>query len=909
MRLRVLGALEVAGPDGPRALAATKLRLLLSALAIRRGSVVSTDELIDALWGEEPPASSAKLLQIYVSQLRKLLPAGLAIATRPAGYALEVDPSDVDAARFETYLAEGRSALRSGNAALAAAALARGLALWRGAAYADVRYEPFATDEAERLESLREAAIEDRIEADLRLGRHAEVLGELRGLLAADPTRERLAAQAVLAAYRTGGPTDALSIFATVRDALADELETEPSPELRGLRDRVAARDPDLDLEASAMAAGGHRSDLPLPPNALIGRDRELAELRALVERPGVRLVSLTGAGGSGKSRLALELARELGPTFANGAMLVELAPLHDPDLLPATIARQLGLEPGSDAMDTLSEALGVRELVLVLDNMEHLRAAAPELVRLLSVAPRLVVLVTTRVVLHVSGEHVYPVTPLGESDAVALFAERARALDPTFAPDDAGRALAASICRRVDGLPLAIELAAARVRAFGLRTLDARLASRLAVLTGGPRDLPARQQSLRETVAWSVNLLAPREAEVLAALAVFAGGCTIAAAQAVAGADDDTLTTLVDHNLVQALDHGDAVRFRLLETVREYAYELLGDRRAEVEAALTDWMVEMVKSAALNGLGPPQAASLLLLDAELDNIRDALRRAAHDADPARELALAAGMWRYWWVRGYLAEGRSILESALQRRGLVLTEAGIRTARGAASLAWSTGDTARAEALAGNALAAAMEAGIVIEQVAAHNVLGVIATAQGDHRDGERHLLEAVRLAEGSGNLELAHTSQLNLGIAYQGAGRLDDARARFRAVLEYRAGEGLSEGVGFAQMNLGEVEYAAGNLDAAERHFLAAAEAFRTIGFKARLGNALQGLAAVEARTGRAASAARRLGAAATLMSVTGWRADGSDLLPETVAAARSVLGDDTFEALFAEGEATSSS
>ncbi|OGO59111.1 MAG: hypothetical protein A2V85_16960 [Chloroflexi bacterium RBG_16_72_14] len=902
MLLRVLGPLEVAGADRPVTLGAAKPRALLAALAIRRGTTCTTDALIDALWGESPPASASKLLQVYVSQLRKVLPAAMRIVTGATGYALEMEPVDIDAVRFERLLTDGRAARRAGNPALAAALLARGLALWRGPAYADVRYEPFAAEEVVRLERLRDLAFEDRVDADLQLGRHADVLGELRGLLATDPTREGIAARAMLAAYRAGRTAEALAVFATVGDAVRHELGEEPGHELRELRDRIIRNDPALTLDAADPAAPGAGA-LPAAPNPLIGRGRELAELGALVARPGVRLVSLTGAGGTGKSRVALELARALAPSFANGAVLIELASLHDPELVPATIARGLGLDPGRDAMATLLDALADREVLLVLDNVEHLRAATPDLVRLLAGAPRLVIVVTTRVVLHLSGEHVYPVTPLAERDAIALFAERAQAHDPSFALDATTERMVAAICRRLDGLPLAIELAAARVRALGLRALDARLASRLTILTGGPRDLPARQQTLRETLAWSANLLEPAQADVFAALAVFAGSFSMEAGEAVAGADDDIMSALVDHNLVQAFDLTGERRFRLLETVREYAYELLGSRREAVESALTTWVVEVVDAAALNGIGPPQVASLRRLDRELDNLRDAFRHASRDPEPSRELSLAAGTWRYWWVRGQLAEGRAIFDGTLDRRGLVPTQAGIRTARAAASLAWSMGDTGGAEALAREALARAVGIGDVIEQLSAHNLLGVIVTNLGEYEAAEHHLGESIRLAESDGNLELANTARLNLGVTYLEAGRIDDARAQFQAVLDYRQPEGLSEGVGFAHLNLGETEYDAGDFAAAEAHFAAASEAFGAVGFKVRLANALQGMAAVEARTGRAESAARRLGGAASLMAETGWGADGSALEPAATSFARAALGDEAFDRLFSEG------
>jgi predicted ATPase/DNA-binding SARP family transcriptional activator len=898
--LRVLGPLEIAGEAGPVALAAPKLRALLAALTIRRGGMWTTDELMDALWGEQPPPSAPKLLQVYVSQLRRALPDGARIVTRGRAYGLELQPDQLDAAVFERLVAEGREASRASNPALTASILRRALGLWRGTAYADVRYEPWALEVAERLDRLRETALEDRATADLRLGRHAEVVGELRGLVAADPTRERLAELAMLAAHVAEGPAEALELFATVERALRAEFDAEPGPELRELRDRIIRRDPTLaDTRATTDERPGA---LPLAPNALIGREREVADLRMMLDQ-GVRLLSLTGAGGSGKSRLALELAGQLAPAFANGAVLVELASLDDPELVPATIARTCGIDPGADAMAALTAGLAARETLLVLDNVEHLRRAAVGIARVLATAPRLVVVATTRVVLHVSGEHVYPVGPLAEAHAVDLFAERVRARDPGFVLDPTTRPTVESIVRRVDGLPLAIELAAARAPMLGLRTLDERLASRLTVLVGGPRDLPARQQTLRETLAWSVQLLEPEHADVLAALAVFPGGCSMDAAAAVAGADDEALGTLVDHHLIQAGDVDGERRFRLLETVREYAYERLGDRRPAVESALASWMVGIVEAIDLPGLGPPRASVFRRLDVELDNLRDALRFAARDAFPDRELTIAAGVWHYWYHRGHLAEGHALYEGILERRGIVPTRWGIRVARAAASFAWALGDRARTHLLGEQVLAAASALGDPVEQSAAHNLLGVLLTGEEDLEGATTHLLEAIRVAVAGGDVEAASMPRLNLGVAYMNSGKLDDARVEFQTLLEFRRLEGVTEGVGLAHTNLGEVELAADDLAAAEGHFVAAAEVFRGIGFKVRLAGSLQGIAAVEVRTGRAEAAARRLGRAAVLLSETGWSQDGVALGEPTIAAAREALGDEMFERLFAEG------
>lgn len=906
MLLRVLGPIEVMGVDGPAQIS-VKPRSLLAALAIRHGATCTSDDLTDALWGESPPASAPKLLQVYVSQLRKVLPAGIRITTGTTGYELDVAPEEMDAILFERWLADGRAALRAANPALAASTLARALALWQGPAYADVRYEPFAADEVERLDRLRELALEERIDADLRRGRHAEVLGELRGLLAADPSREGLAAHAMLAAYRVNGPSEALAIFATVRDAIRDEVDEEPGTELLDLRDRIARRDPALAPEPETAARGSGGTPLPAAPNVLVGRQRELAELRTLLARPSVRLVSLTGAGGSGKSRLALELATDLEPSFANGAVLVELASLHDPALMPSTIARGLGLEPGADAMAALLDALANRELLLVLDNLEHLREAAPDLVHLLAGAPRLVIIATTRVVLHVSGEHVYPVAPLPEGDAVALFAERARSQDPTFPRDATTERTVAEICRRLDGLPLPIELAAARVRALGLRTLDERLASRLTVLTGGPRDLPARQQTLRETLAWSVNLLEPPVAEVFAALAVFPSGCSMDAAHVVTGATDEELIALVDHHLVQATEADGERRYRLLETVREYAYELLGSRREEVERAHAAYFATLAERAPTRG--PEQPHGIAILDLELDNLRAAMDHASETDDPVLGRRLAAALSRYWQVRGLLAEGRARLAATIADGPTAAPEHYGRVLFGAGILAWALGEYSEGRRLANELLTSAARSGSVMDAFGGHRILASIALRERDFGASERHSLRSIALAQQLGSeIDIINT-ELNHAVLLLDMGQIETAVTWLEGLLgRYRAA-GVGEGVGLALLNLGEADYLLGDDERAGRRFEEARVAFEAVGFRAHVGHALQGLAAVDARQGRAATAAQLLGRAATVLAEVGASDDdfNPQMVSQAVANAREALGYEVYEQIFREGAGSS--
>jgi predicted ATPase/DNA-binding SARP family transcriptional activator len=736
VEVRVLGPVEIVAEDGPVPLGAPKQRRLLSALVVHAGEARSADLLIDAIWGPSPPASAAKLLQTYVSQLRKVLPPPARICTRGAGYALELEDESLDAARFERLLVESRAASREGNPALAASLLRRALGLWRGQAYGDFTYEEFARAEAERLEELRLVALEERIEAELALGRHDDLLPELRSLAAAHRRRERLQAQAMLALYRCGRQSEALELYTDAHARLRDELGLEPSAELRELQRRILQQDAELVVAAAKEAAA---SALPAPPNRLLGRGRELIELREFLLRDDVRLLVLTGAGGSGKTRLALEAAREAASSFANGAAFADLAPLRDPALVVGAIARALGIQDvsGEDPLETLAAALRGRELLLLADNAEHVRAAAPSFVELLARAPRLTLLVTSRVVLHLSGEHVYPVEPLAAEPAVALFLERAREAEPRFRPDAADEQAIRRICKRLDGLPLAIELAASRVRTLTPVELLGRLEPRLPLLTGGPRDLPARQQTLRATLEWSYELLNDDERRDLNRLAVFAGGCTLEAAEAVCGTTLERLSSLLDANLLlRAAANGS--RYSMLETIREYAAERL-DTLSGVEALRrrhAEYFLELAQSANLTTEARGEQRHDVVI-AEQANIRAAIDWAAATGDVALALELTVALENFWSTSDPF-EGVRRMETLLARAGDVPIALRARALRALGSSATMVGKLGLAEQVFRESLAALravddeLGIGIVLHRLAASAVnLGEPARARG----------------------------------------------------------------------------------------------------------------------------------------------------------------------------------
>ncbi len=574
MEFRLLGPLEVAGDDGAEvALGGPRPRAVLALLLLSANEAVSVDRLIDGVWGESPPASAAGALQVHVHSLRKTLGTDR-IVTRAPGYLVRVEPGELDVQRFEQLLADGDPH--------------GALELWRGEALADVAFEPFAQAEAARLEEMRLAALEARIDADLDAGRHRALAGELDVLAAAHPHRERLQAQRMLALYRGGRQADALAAYREAREAL-DELGLEPSAELRGLERRMLEQDPSL-----AVAERG--AAIPRAATTLIGRRLERAAAQALLGRPDTRLLTLTGTGGSGKTRLALALADE-----RKDAVFVDLSPLADASLLLATIAAALDLgDVSGREAETLRDALSGQPPLLVLDNLEHLPEAFADVARLLETAPELRILATSRTPLRIEAEREYRVPPLAvpelgvetaaeaDSDAVRLYVERARVELPDFELTDANANAVARICRALDGLPLAIELAAARVRVLGPEGTAKRLGERLSLLTRSAPDLPERQRSLRATIDWSYRLLDEPAAHVFRALSVFAGGATLDAVEAVADPETDVpaaLAALLDSGLVNHDAPGGEPRFAMLETIREFAAAELRDAGEEEDA------------------------------------------------------------------------------------------------------------------------------------------------------------------------------------------------------------------------------------------------------------------------------------------------------------------------------------
>lgn len=709
VRYLLLGPMEVVVDGEPAPLPGPAERALLAHLLLSARRTVPAAVLVDRLWsGSSLPVDPVNALQIRVSKLRRALGAlGLrdVVVRHGTGYRADVDPAEVDAIAFSTGVARARAAL-SGvlhPGAEHLAAYDQALSLWRGEALADFAEEPWAGIEAGRLTELRLAALTERAQVALGLGRVLEVVGDLEPLVATDPTHESLAGLLMVALYRAGRQADALEVYRRTRTLLDDSLGLEPSLTLRSLHERVLRQDPSLGEQADPAppavtvprlrpADGSARCATTLSTAAarpLLGRDEQLG---ALVELVGeARLLTLVGPGGAGKTSLALAVSARVSERFPGGVHGVRLAAVSSPDEVPWAVAEAVGVPLDGAAAEggvqaRLTSYLSERRALLLLDNCEHVVDAVAGVVdEVLAACPRVTVLATSREALAVREEVQVPVGPLEVPPAGAapadvlsypaaqLFAERAAALAPSAVSSEADLAAVATIARALDGMPLALELAAARVSTLSPAQIAARLGSRFDLLTSGSRTADARQRTLRAAVDWSYDLLDEQERRVFDRLAVFHGGWTLEAAEAVLGGEDlpaehvlDVVGRLVQRSMV-VVERGDATRYRMLETLREYAAERLaavGEADVLARRHARHYLQVAADCERLLRRGG-QREALRVLRAEQPNLRAALAwwgGPSGDRDAALEMAGALGL--YWHLGRHL-EGREVLRTLL----------------------------------------------------------------------------------------------------------------------------------------------------------------------------------------------------------------------------------------------------
>ncbi|MEU4251119.1 BTAD domain-containing putative transcriptional regulator [Amycolatopsis sp. NPDC026612] len=672
MQIGILGPFEVRTDDGALAdVPGARLRGLLVALALEPGQVVPKGTLVDWIWGEQPPAEAANALQRLVSRLRKALPEG-SVDGRPTGYRLVVAPDDVDAVRFERLIGQSRTEDDPRR-------LREALALWRGPAAQDVELPESAAFDAAvtRLEGLRLAALEDRFDAETRLGHGAELVTELTDLVAAHPMRERLVAALMRALVATGRDTEALLVYERTRETLADTLGVDPSPELSEVH--VALLRGELGRREESR-----KTNLRAELTSFVGKEADVAAVRELVTEH--RLTTLIGPGGSGKTRQATETARTLLGDLPDGAWLVELAAIGTgDDVAQATLGALklrdslVGEAPDAEPTDRVIAALRERSMLLVLDNCEHvIESAAAFAHRVLGECRRLRILATSREPLGITGEALWQVAPLAvpaedadpaeieSAPAVRLLRDRAGAVRKDPLAD--ARTLA-RVCRALDGMPLAIELAAARLRTMSLDQLAHRLDDRFRLLTGGSRTALPRHRTLRAVIDWSWELLSDAERVVLRRLSAFSGGASLEAAERVCGGDAvdvlELLTALTEKSLVVVVGE-EAPRYRMLGTIKEYAQQRLAEageadfaRRAHLA-----YFTEFAETAEPHLRRAEQLGWLAVLETEHDNITAAMRGALAAGEAAEAMRLAATAGWYWWLSGHRAEGNELVMAA-----------------------------------------------------------------------------------------------------------------------------------------------------------------------------------------------------------------------------------------------------
>ena len=1030
MEFSILGPLEVRLEQEPLELGGARQRALLAILLTHANRVVGVERLAELLWGEEPPETAANILQVYVSQLRKVLePDGQPfrmLRTRAPGYVLEVSAEELDAARFEHLLESARGLTPE----KAAAVLRQALAMWRGPALADFASEPFALGEATRLNELHLRALEERIDADLALGRHGELVGELGALVEQYRLRERLCGQLMIALYRSGRQAEASDVYQRTRAFLVDEQGMEPGPALQAVLKRILQQDPDLglpnepkqaappslptgtvtflitDVESStrhweeervAMQAamlrhdsifnsaierhqgqpvesgregdsvlaafvratdavacaleiqlalaeepwptngalrvrmalhtgeaelrGGHyygqavyrcarllaighggqilisqsaeqvlggllpedsslrdlgshrlkdlarpenvfqllhsalpgdfprlrsleipRDNLPTQLTSFIGREAEMADVSGLMR--DARLVTLTGPGGSGKTRLAQQLASRLPNETSDGVWFIELAGLSEPDLLLNTVATTLGIRelPGQILMATVSEHLKQRQDLLVLDNCEHLIEAAAELAdKLLAACPALRILATSRERLRVSGEHVYPVGPLGipgagnqiglreitAFDAVRLFVDRASTASRSFVLNDHNALAVAQLCRRLDGIPLALELAAVQVAVMTPTDIVERLDARFQLLTSGTRTALPRQQTLLATIEWSHALLSEEEKVVFRRLATFAGGFDLESAESLCGgglvAEKDVtgpLARLVEKSLVMSeVGVLGRSRYRLLETVREFGLEKLleAGEREMIRRRHAEYFRLFAGDASRELREAGAEIRLARMEEEHDNLRAALGWTLdHDGELAMRLASS---WSPFWIaRGYLEEARDWLEAALTRGSPAGADdqSPPRAAalQDAARLAFMQGDLSGARRLYEEALVAHPDVDSP-DRGALLNGLGNVSWDQGDPDSGRTFYERSLAVASSCGDIRGQGIAIANLATV---AWYIDHNRQRARELIgqarDLLAGDRRYQAA--SQLDLGMLDAEEGRLEAA---------------------------------------------------------------------------------------------
>jgi predicted ATPase/DNA-binding SARP family transcriptional activator len=906
VEFRVLGPLEVVTDGESVRLGGPRPRAVLGVLLAHAGRAVSVDRLIEQVWGEDPPPTASTALQVHLSALRKII--GDRLVTAASGYLLGAGETEVDALRFEAMVSAARRHLAD-RPARAAEELAVALELWRGEPYAGVPSGSDVDAARQRLGELRLSTVEDRLDAELTLGRHAQIVSELAGLVVDHPLRERLTRLYLLALYRCGRGADAQAAFQVYGTRLRRDLGVEPGTEIAALAKAIDRGDPTI---ASPSA-------VPTPASRFIGRRHELEELAKQLGE--TRLLTVTGSGGVGKSRLAIELVRDTAADHPDGVRLVELAALAEGSSIADRVAAAFDIRPGTGEpiSDALTARLRTARALLVLDSCEHVIESAAKLAaELLSQCSGLRILATSQEPLGIPGERVWPLNGLAtpgadesaanaeRSEAVRLLADRGAAARPGFAINQHNIGVAAALTRRLDGLPLAIELAAAQLRVCTLVEVAEGLDRRLDMADRRARTTPDRHRTMRAAIDRSYHLLAPDEQTLFARLAVFAGGFGLEAAERVAGAAPGDLDRLVDQSMVVAEPQPDGTRYDLLELIREYAVERLEEageateRRREHAA----WCAELARAHEQYG-GPDHAERVRRLGVEEKNLRAALAWCVGGSgDPGLALEIASPLWWYWWTRGLMTEARAWLRRALELTDPAPSLARGRGLRAVSVLIRNSGDYDEAREVGEECLAVFQA--LSDEEGVSSALMGlcVSAVAQQDFHAALDFAGECRRLAELAGNRRRVGALLNSMGIALRCLGRRDEALAHFTEALKIFTELDDRRSTAAALGNLGFMARQDGDLAESRRLFERSLASYVEIGLVEGQLDGLDGFALLEIAEGRPAAAVRLLAVSdreLRNLGVAPFVADEIEARQAGWAAARAELGDDEVEKIVA--------
>ncbi|HEX9987493.1 MAG TPA: tetratricopeptide repeat protein [Chloroflexia bacterium] len=906
LSITTLGGLQVSQGGIPVAdLALRKAEALFVYLACTHRPQ-PREVLADLFWDERSPTQSLGSLRMALSSLRAHLAPYLTITRATVAFNYD-SPYWLDVAELERHLEAARAHSSSGDAQSPEAVqeLEQAVALYRGPFLQGFYlrdasgFEEWMVMEQERLQRIVTAALQDLVSTYLGRGEYSAGIPHASRLLQMDPLDEEMHRQLMRLLAHSGQRAAALEQYQTCQRILSTELGIAPDPATTELYESIRLGKLESVTTAPGSASSGAKDrayGLPAQLTPFIGRETEKAAIIKCVSDPGCRLVTLIGPGGIGKSRLAMQVVPDVLHEFEDGVWFVELAPLTVPDLVGPTIAAALGVKEiaGRDLLDTLKDALRDKRLLLVLDNFEQVAGAASIVGELLNAAPRLKVLITSRAPLRLYGEREYIVPPLhlpdpehlpslerlSQYEAVRLFIDRARDVKGDFQVTNENAPSVAEICVRLDGLPLAIELAAARVRLFPPQALLSRLSNRMKVLTGGATNLPARQQTLRGAIEWSYDLLDEGEKQLFRRMSVFQGGRTLQALEAVCNVEGDLrldllngVESLVTKSMLQQREgHDGEPRFWMLETIHEYAREKLSesDEEHRFRACHLDYFLALAEETAPQLQGPQQAERMSLLDLEMGNLRVAIQWALERGEEEKVARIAGALWGFMWTRGYLSEGRQWLEAALQSQSL-RAEVRATALRACGILAHDCGDYERARACFEEALHLRRQLGDKGGMAGALNALGVLFNHRGEYEQAHEYHKQALALFQELGDQARITVALNNLGVVAERQGDYEQAQHYYRQSLDMARNMGDTEGSAWALDNLGNLAYLQGDYIQALHLHKESLAMFRALGDKQGIAVCLEHLAGALGALAQADIAAWLYGAAETLREATG--------------------------------------